>query len=66
MQTELDKKSSNTARHGAFGVGERFVKPKQPDSASVSFCMNSLTAKPSVGPHRMPIHPWVGLRAMLD
>ena len=36
MQTELEKKTSNTARHGAFGVGERFVKPRPPDSASVS------------------------------
>lgn len=28
--------TTNTARHGAFGVGERFVNAKPPDSAAVS------------------------------
>lgn len=44
MQTEVEKMATNTARHGAFGVGERFVKLKAPDSAAVSSaqsCMHS-------------------------
>ena len=36
MQTEVEKRATNTARHGAFGVGDRFVKPRAPDSAAVS------------------------------
>ena len=36
MQKDVEKMTTNTARHGAFGVGERFAKPKLPDSAAVS------------------------------
>ena len=36
MQKDVEKMTTNTARHGAFGVGERFAKPKLPDSADVS------------------------------
>lgn len=42
MQKEVEKMTTNTARHGAFGMGERFVKPKQPDSAAVSYPMSQL------------------------
>ena len=36
MQKEVEKMTTNTTRHAAFGVGERFVKPKPTDSAAVS------------------------------
>ncbi|KAA6422522.1 MAG: hypothetical protein FRX49_07383 [Trebouxia sp. A1-2] len=34
MQTEVEKRTTNTARHGAFGVGERFAQSKAPDSSA--------------------------------
>lgn len=40
MQKEVEKMTTNTARHGAFGMGERFAKAKQPDSAAVSHLMS--------------------------
>ena len=36
MQKEVEKMTTNTARHAAFGVGERFVKAKPTDPAAVS------------------------------
>ena len=36
MQKEVERMTSNTARHAAFGVGERFVKSKPTDPAAVS------------------------------
>ena len=43
MQTEVEKRTTNTARHGAFGVGERFAQSKAPDSAAVSMTYSALS-----------------------
>ena len=43
MQTEVEKRTTNTARHGAFGVGERFAQSKAPDSAAVSMTYSTLS-----------------------